>query len=236
MKGGTLCDKYNEQTGEDKYTLGELAFPGIYTDKEKPDVLIKIIRDKREYELAKYLAFNDFVPKVHGYFSCTNSESIAKYTFKQQRIKASNYSHPEKSPKSLGKISYESNDKLIRYMVMERIDGFSLGKQDLPNNIDEIYRLYNILADKGITLDDLAARNIILSKQGKIYFIDFEPGYTEITHSAIPINKRISKEDLLEMLPSGLANYREENFTPRKTRLQKSGMKKRRRRTKKRRT
>jgi serine/threonine protein kinase len=208
MKGGRLCDKYNDQSGKDTYTLGEHAFPGIYADKNDPDVLIKIIRDKGEYELAKYLAHNDFVPKVYGFFNCTNTESIAKYSIKQQRIKARNFSNPGKKPEPLGDISYESKDTNVMYMVMEKIDGNSLGEQDLSNHIDEIYRLYNILADKGITLDDLAARNIILSDKGKIYLIDFEPVYTTITHSSIPLDKRISKETLLKMLPSGPANYR----------------------------
>lgn len=208
MKGGRLCDKYNDQSGKDTYTLGKHAFPGIYADKSDPDVLIKIIRDKGEFELANYLAYNDFVPKVYGFFNCTNTESIAKYSIKQQRIKARNFSNPGKTPEPLGDITYESKDTNIIYMVMERIHGNSLGEQDLSNHIDEIYRLYNILADKGITLDDLAARNIILSNEGKIYLIDFEPVYTTITHSAIPLDKRISKETLLKMLPSGLANYR----------------------------
>ena len=39
--------------------------------------------------------------------------------------------------------------------------------------------------------------------------IDFEPTYTTIKHSAIPINKRHSKETLLKMLPMGPANFRE---------------------------
>ena len=196
MKGGRLCDKYNDQSGKDTYTLGEHAFPGIYADKHNPDVLIKIIRDKEEYELSNYLAYNNFVPKVYGFFNCTNTESIAKYSFKQQRIRALNFSNPGEKPIPLGDISYESKDTNVMYMVMEKINGNSLGEQDLSNHIDEIYRLYNILADKGITLDDLAARNIILSDKGKIYLIDFEPVYTTITHSAIPLDKRISKEKL----------------------------------------
>jgi RIO-like serine/threonine protein kinase len=90
-------------------------------------------------------------------------------------------------------------------MVMEKIEGESLisgenRKEKLELHIDEIYRLYNILYDKGYILGDLAARNIILSNDGKIYFIDFDPTYTQNTLQSVSLNKRLSKEKLLKTL------------------------------------
>jgi len=227
MKGGKLCDNGGPN---DIYTLGEHAYPGIYADKTNPDVLIKIIRQKGEFDLAKYLEVHDFVPKVLGFFDCTNNHQVVKYSFQQQRIKAHNWANPD-NVKDLGSLSYETKEQKVLYMVMERIDGKSLAEVDnLSQYIDEIYRLYNILADKGITLDDLAARNILLSKKGKIYFIDFEPVYTTITHSAIPLSKRVSKETLLKMLPLGPAMYREESKMMSRRKTKSGGKTKKRRR------
>lgn len=206
MKGGKLCDSYKEQSGEDTYELGERLFPNVYLDKNNPKLLIKIINDKNEYLLSKLLENNGFVPKVYGYFHCKQYIKVPKYTLAQQRIKAYNSFNPN-SKKDLGEIAYTEVEKDIQYMVMERINGNSLmsdnpetNSANVTSHIDEIYRLYNILADKGFILNDLAARNIILSNDGNIYFIDFDPMYAENTMKAIPVAERMSKEALLSNL------------------------------------
>lgn len=206
MKGGKLCDSYKEQSGEDTYELGERLFPNVYLDKNNPKLLIKIINDKNEYLLSKLLENNGFVPKVYGYFHCRQYIKVPKYTVAQQRIKAYNSFNPN-SKKDLGEIAYTEVEKPIQYMVMERINGKSLisdspetNSKNVKTHIDEIYRLYNILADKGFILNDLAARNIILSNDGRLYFIDFDPMYAVNTLKAIPLSKRLSKEALLSNL------------------------------------
>uniref|UniRef100_A0A6C0E6W1 Protein kinase domain-containing protein n=1 Tax=viral metagenome TaxID=1070528 RepID=A0A6C0E6W1_9ZZZZ len=206
MKGGKLCDSYKDQSGEDIYELGQPLFPNVYLDKNNPNLLIKIINDKNEYLLSKLLENNGFVPKVYGYFHCKQYIKVPKYTVAQQRIKAYNSFNPN-SKKDLGEIAYTEVEKPVQYMVMERIHGNSLissspetNSSNVKTYIDEIYRLYNVLADKGFVLNDLAARNIILSNNGKIYFIDFDPVYAENTMKAIPLSKRLSKETLLSNL------------------------------------
>jgi predicted Ser/Thr protein kinase len=202
MKGGNLCDEYNDKVGEDIYSLDENPFPGIYTDKKNKSLLIKKINDKEEFKLAKLLHNNDFVPKVYGYFDCKKNIKVPQYSAAQQRLNAYNKFHPG-DIQDIGEIKYTTHIENIKYMVMQRIDGNSLmsySKDIIEMYIDEIYRFYNILADKGYILNDLAARNIILSNNGKIYFIDFDPHFTKNTLSSIKLSKRVSKEALLEML------------------------------------
>ncbi len=202
IKGGNLCEKINENEGEDKYTLGENYFAGVYEDEHDKNILIKIIQDKGEYKLSKLLEVNGFTPKIYGYFDCNNTVKVPQYSFEQQKIKAYNFSHP-KDKKDLGEIKYKTYPKNVKYMVMEKIKGKSLvssGEDTIKKHMNEIYRLYNILADKGYILGDLAARNIILSDDDKIYFIDFDPIYTINTLKSIPISKRMSKEKLQKIL------------------------------------
>jgi predicted Ser/Thr protein kinase len=209
IKGGTLCEKINEHKGEDKYNLGKQYFPGVYEDEDDKNILIKIIQDKGEYKLSKLLEVNGFTPKIYGYFDCNNTVKVPNYTFEQQKIKAYNFSHP-KDKKDLGEIKYKTHPKNVKYMVMEKIKGKSLvssGEDTIIKHMDEIYRLYNILADKGYILGDLAARNIILSDDDKIYFIDFDPTYTIDTLKSIPLSKRMSKEKLQKMLLDELNQY-----------------------------
>ncbi len=211
MKGGNLCDSYNEKIGKDVYVLDKEVFPNIFSDKNDQNILIKIIYDKDEYKLAKILETNGFVPKIYGYFDCTNNIKIPKYTIQQQRIKAYNFSNP-KNKKDLGEITYINKPKNVKYMVMEKIEGESLiagenREEKIKLHIDEIYRLYNILSDKGYILGDLAARNIILSNAGKIYFIDFDPTYTQNTLKSVSLHKRLSKEKLLKLLMDELNRH-----------------------------
>ena len=223
IKGGTLCEKINEYKGEDKYTLGKQYFPGVYEDKNDENILIKIISDKGEYKLSKLLEVNGFTPKIYGYFDCNNTIKVPDYTFKQQKIKAYNFFHP-KDKKDLGEIKYKTHPKNVKYMIMEKIKGkslISIGEDLIIKHIDEIYRLYNILADKGYILGDLAARNIILSDdEDKIYFIDFDPTYTINTLKSIPLSKRMSKEKLQDMLINEIKN--EYSYGGKKNRKNKS--------------
>ena len=183
IKGGTLCQKYIEHTGEDKYTLGKLVFRGIYEDKYDKNIYIKILFDKKEYELTKLLEVSGFTPKVYGYFYCDNVVTMPDYTKEQADILMHNRKYPE-DIKDIGELKYREFPDLVRYMVMEKISGKALvfyDKATVEKHIDEIYRLYNVLLDKGYVLNDFAARNIILSDEGKIYFIDFDPSFTKNT-------------------------------------------------------
>jgi hypothetical protein len=202
MKGGELCEVYVEKIGDDNYELGEKMFINLYKDLNNPNVLIKTIFNKNEYSLAKLLEHTGFVPKVYGYFECKFITKIPKYTIQQERIKAYNKFHPN-DQQELGEIKYQDKESFEKYMVMEKIDGTTLidtNTDTIIQHIDEIYRLYNILCDKGFILDDLFARNIIVSNTGKIYFIDFDPNFTFNTLRSFPLARRYTKEKLLKRI------------------------------------
>ena len=117
-------------------------------------------------------------------------------------------------------------------MVIERINGKSLDEVEpeiIEEYIDEIYRLYNILADKGFILNDLYDRNIILSDDKKIYFIDFDPLLTNDTLHSVPISQRLSKEKLLYRLTGKISrkSTNRRSSTSRKSHQKIGGTKKR---------
>ena len=187
-------------------------YPNVFIDKKNPNKIIKIIHNEDEYKLSKLLEHTGFTPKIYDLYIDKSIRKVPKYTRDQQRIRAFNWYYkdfPEKQ-KELGIVHYENEIKYTHYLIMEKINGnnllFKHPIENITNNINEIYRIYNILSDKGFILYDLFARNILLSNDGKIYFIDFDPHYIENTLQSIPINKRLSKEKLLASLLQDASN------------------------------
>ena len=95
------------------------------------------------------------------------------------------------------------------YLVMEKIygnslDDSSLTKEEGINNINkylnQIFEIQNLLYDKGFILNDLNPRNIIITKDNKAKFIDFDDMYTIYTGVSIPLSDRLSKEKLKKNL------------------------------------
>lgn len=190
---------------EDKLALDK-NYPNLFIDKKNPNRIIKIIKNEDEYKLSKILEHTGFTPKFHDLYIHKDTYKIPKYTREQERIRAKNYVYknfPEKQ-QDIGLVQYEDKTKYTYYLIMEKINGNNLMHnnyiENIKNNIDEIYRLYNVLSDKGFVFYDLFARNMILSEEGKIYFIDFDSCYIENTLESIPIDKRLSKEKLMKSL------------------------------------
>jgi hypothetical protein len=218
MIGGKLCENNNNINTNDIYTIGKEIHPMVYEDINDPTKLIKIIKNKREYNLTEKISTFELSAKVFGYFECTFFKDKIKYSVAQQRIQARNFNKVQLAKKNgvpsnkleleeVGEpINIEKIPYNVSYMVIERLNGNSLDKNNKNNNIidniDQIYNVYNLFLDKGIVLKDLFARNIIKTIDGKIYFIDFEPTLTDEHNYSIPLNKRLSKEKLMKQLIS----------------------------------
>jgi len=205
MNGGKLCNFANDP--KDIYTLSDDLAPGVMIDKNDPNILIKRIRTKGEYTLSKKLASFGVSPKIYGFFECNDEKIFPKYSVQQDQIKGRKYFDPNNTEEVGEPIGYTKQITNNKYMVMERIHGTSLHTDDveqdeinIKNNMDEIYRIYNIFCDNGIILRDLFPRNIMLGNDNKIYMIDFEPAMTTQQLYAIPISERLSKEKLLQIL------------------------------------
>jgi serine/threonine protein kinase len=188
-KGGALCKSpYDSNIPEhDIYTIDSGLETNeytdnpayIFTDKHHPHVIIKLVKNPHEYKILKLLEHTGFTPKLYGFYKCNGDRAKLK--------------------------SFQPDSKM--YIVMEKIEGHDLlelirnpsgaGKHIIDDHIDEIYRLYNILMDKGFIHTDLFLQNIILSR-GKIYFIDFE--YVINTQKSIPLTDRLSFQQLKENL------------------------------------
>lgn len=147
----------------------------------------------------KHLESFGITPKIHGYYECIKHIKVPIYKPEQSISKA--MGRPIE-----GEIITKDKTILTKYLVMEKIHGKPVYDEDaaiFDNNlrtyIDEIYRLYNILADRGITHNDFHANNIIITDNKHIKFIDFDEDAL-ITTRAIPLSKRLSKERLIVKL------------------------------------
>jgi serine/threonine protein kinase len=92
---------------------------------------------------------------------------------------------------------------LTKYINIEKkntetFDKVSNTIQFIIPYIDEIYRLYNLLMDRGIIQTDLYLQNIILGNDGRIYLIDFE--FAKDVGEYIPFEYRLTLEQVLENL------------------------------------
>lgn len=69
------------------------------------------------------------------------------------------------------RISFKSP---VAYLVMDKIDGFSVSRDQLDSYMDAIYETYKKLYAKRMILLDLHLGNIIVdNKSGNVFFIDF---------------------------------------------------------------
>lgn len=166
-------------------------------DKDNENIVIKNVTSKTECKNTKMISeIVDFVPRFYGCYTYNDIKLRPKY----------------KKPGQFDEIKTENI-----YLVMEKINGRSLDDSTftfeekinlLRNNIDIIYSHYITLCDAGINLGDLFCRNIMMTDDGKIYFIDFEDDYISFgklneetqTYNSIPEYKRHTKESLLETM------------------------------------
>jgi hypothetical protein len=241
MEGGKLCENINNP--DDIYTLGNEIHKYIYLDQENENILIKKYVLKSEYELSKQIyivAINNnnqhFTPNIYGFFECNEIIKIPKLTNEQQRNKVWNLHNPNEPQRDLGEIQYIDKNKKVNYLVMERFIGTTLQyilffeneeprfsfqetMQIVGKYIDKIYEYYNILCDRGYKLNDLFSRNIIITNNDDVMFIDFGPDLVEVyvnnklkTYEeyykeneyspiqTIPIEYRLTSEMLLQQL------------------------------------
>jgi tRNA A-37 threonylcarbamoyl transferase component Bud32 len=197
LKGGKLC--IHNDYPDDIYTLGREIHYKVFLDKENENVIIKTKVSKDEYELSKNIHSiaidnnnHHFTPNIYGFFECFEITNIPKLTAQQQRIKAWNAFHPNEPQRDLGEIKYIEKKNYINYLVMERINGRTLediisdndNRENIIGIIEKyiniIYEYYNILCNRGYKLNDLFSRNIIITNNDTIMFIDFGTDLVEV--------------------------------------------------------
>lgn len=199
-KGGNLC-KNSTSIPNDVYTLsdpfytlikdpntGEIYPPTIFNVENNENLLIKKIVSEEEYKLTKAISLikdknnKPISPKVYGLYNC----------------------EPD--------ILY--NDKT--YMVMEKLTGHTLDKNinskkegidNIMKYLDKIFELQNLLYDNGFILNDLKARNIMITDTNDVKFFDFDDLHTTHSEIAVPSQDRFSKEKLEEELISDFSTW-----------------------------
>lgn len=199
-KGGNLC-KNSTSIPNDIYTLsdpfytlvkdpntGEIYPPTIFNVENNENLLIKKIISEEEYKLTKAISLikdknnKPISPAVYGLYNC----------------------EPD--------ILY--NDKT--YMVMEKLTGHTLDKNinskkegidNIKKYLDKIFELQNLLYDNGFILNDLKARNIMITDTNEVKFFDFDDLHTTHSEIAVPSQDRFSKEKLEEELISDFSTW-----------------------------
>lgn len=161
LVGGKLCtmklaiDK--KDNNKDIYEKGNILYSStysIYQDKNDPNVLIKQIGPEYNY-------FNYMLKKI------------------DDEIEAS------KIADKLGigpKIYYSTScidpndyEKIIGYIVMEKIDGKNIdSKLEIDKYIDDIFEKINLLYNNGVYYEDFHKNNFIIENNtNKLYIIDY---------------------------------------------------------------
>jgi hypothetical protein len=194
-KGGNLCKNSTSIPTDptdptDIYTLsdpfytlvknpntGEIYPPTIFNVENNENLLIKKIISEGEYTLSKAISQirdknnKPISPAIYGLYNC---EPDVLY-----------------------------NDKT--YMVMEKLTGHTLdknitSKKEGINNImkylDRIFEIQNLLYDNGFVLNDLKARNIMITDTNEVKFFDFDDLHTTHRETPVPVEYRFSKETL----------------------------------------
>jgi serine/threonine protein kinase len=197
MKGGSIC-----KTGEvlaldplftngDRYTLGEdLEGSGkIFIDTDDELIAIKYFpeyndRCINEGIILKRLNDSGFTPKYYGTYTC--KDNLKPVYVVMDRIMGEDLLFLLTKYINIEKKNTETFDKVSNTI------------QFIIPYIDEIYRLYNLLMDRGIIQTDLYLQNIILGNDGRIYLIDFE--FAKDVGEYIPFEYRLTLEQVLENL------------------------------------
>ena len=161
--GGKLCNpktviKNNKNNNiEDIYDKGKMIYSStysIYEDNNNNDILIKQIGPEYNY-------FNYLFKKI-------DDEIDASKVAAQLNIGPKIYY----STVCIDPTNYE---KIIGYIVMEKIDGKNIDtKLEIDNYIDYIFNKINLLYDNGIYYNDFHVNNFIIeNKTNKLYIIDY---------------------------------------------------------------
>jgi tRNA A-37 threonylcarbamoyl transferase component Bud32 len=199
-KGGNLC-KNSPNITNDIYTLsdpfytlvknpntGEIYPPTIFNVENNENLIIKKIISEEEYRLTRAISLikdknnKPISPVVYGLYNC----------------------EPD--------ILY--NDKT--YMVMEKLSGHTLDKNinskkegidNIMKYLDKIFELQNLLYDNGFILNDLKARNIMITDTNEVKFFDFDDLHTTHSEIAVPSQDRFSKTKLKKELISDFSDW-----------------------------
>jgi serine/threonine protein kinase len=206
-RGGALCKPpYDIDIPEnDIYTIDrELETHehtdnpiNIFTDEQHPNVIIKQVKNPHEYKMLKLLEHTGFTPKLYGFYKCNGDRAKLKSFQKDSTmyIVMEKMDGPDLLELIRGEEARERERAIKEVRPIQNVSG-----PIVDMYIDQIYKLYNILMDKGFIHTDLFLQNIILSR-GRIYFIDFE--YVDNTQQSIPLVDRMSLEQLRGTLITG---------------------------------
>ena len=152
-----------------KEDFGYEITPTIFTLKGDEKKLIKQVKHKEEAENAKKAGELGVGPKIYHVETCVSQEKKPKFSIEQQRQRARGIRIPE------DEIQYDVKEKETHFIVMEKIKGHELRKEEVDEKIDEIYENYSRLFDNGIYLLDMARQNTLIEKHsGKVFLIDYE--------------------------------------------------------------
>lgn len=220
MKGGSLCagDVISldpEFTNGHLYTLGDYLDDGgetIRVDATDENIIIKSFykydyRCKNEGNILKLLNNSDFTPKYYGTYACEEPYKIV-YVVMERII----------GRDLLALLSiYINNQK--KDPIKKSLKLAEISMPFVVQYIDEIYRLYNVMFDRGIINLDLYLQNIILGDNGQLYFIDFE--FAVYVGESIPLEYRLTIEQLLENLVNRKSIHKPHSYLTRLVSIQK---------------
>lgn len=157
--GGKLCgNKLYGQDNNDIYTKGEQLFSStnkLYEDKNNSNILIKQIGPE-------YNFFNFISRKIE------NEVAAAKI--------ANELNIGPKIFYSTICIDPTDYEKIIGYIVMEKIDGKTIkNENEIELYIDEIFNKINLLYENNIYYNDIHVNNFIIDNKTKnIFIIDYD--------------------------------------------------------------
>jgi hypothetical protein len=148
--------------------FGDEITPTIFTLKGDNNKWIKRVKHREEAENAKRAGELGIGPTIYHIETCIHREKKPKFSINQQRQRARGISIPE------DEIMYDVKEKESHFMVMEKIKGHELRKEEVDEKIDEIYEKYSTLFENGIYLLDMARQNTLIDDTDRVYLIDYE--------------------------------------------------------------
>lgn len=160
--GGKLCNMKLivdniKNDDNDIYEKGNILYSStysIYQDKNNPNILIKQIGPEYNY-------FNYMFKKIDDEIQASKiADKLGigpKIYYSTLCIEPSDY------------------EKIIGYIVMEKIDGKNIdSKLEIDQYIDDIYEKINLLQNYGVYYEDFHKNNFIIeNKTNKLFIIDF---------------------------------------------------------------